>query len=227
VSRTVALLVGAAVWVSVGVIIAVVMARRGHSAFTWLVLGCSLGPLAIPMAIHARDDEAVSPRRIAVGAPGSSGGPVNVLVGIDGSDEARGALRSVVQLLGPRLGRLTLASVIDFDAARTEAPLYERDRAVAELEACAQLARDAGCPSPETVLLAGAPSEALVHHARERADELLVIGTRGRGASKLILGSVAARLARHADLPVLLVSGTTAHEAALTTAASKERGTGA
>ncbi|MEX2100128.1 MAG: universal stress protein [Acidimicrobiia bacterium] len=147
----------------------------------------------------------VSDRPVGAGTHGK--GSLRVLVGVDGSDEARTALRTAIRLLGPRLGALTLASVIDYDTAMSDEPWPERDRALAELEWCAQLAGDKECPSAGTVLLAGVPSEALVRHAREHGHDLLVIGTRGRGASKLVLGSVASRVARHVDVPVLLVSG--------------------
>jgi hypothetical protein len=46
-----------------------------------------------------------------------------VLVGLDGSPEAGAALLTVLELLGPQLGRLTLATVIDLDAS------VEHDRA--------------------------------------------------------------------------------------------------
>lgn len=205
-SGTIALVIVAGVWLSTGVVLAVAMGRRGHAPFTWLVLGGALGPLAIPMALQAtRDESSTSGRQIRAGAPGA--GPLRVLVGVDGSEEAREALRTVIRILGPRLGTLTLASVIDYDTARSELPWDERDQALTELEWCAQLADGTDCPSPETVLLAGVPSEALVEHAREHGHDMLVIGTRGRGASKLVLGSVASRLARTAEVPVLLVSG--------------------
>lgn len=42
-----------AVWMGIGVVLAVVMGRRGHSSFGWLVLGAVLGPLAVVLAIDA------------------------------------------------------------------------------------------------------------------------------------------------------------------------------
>ncbi|MGZ8597165.1 MAG: hypothetical protein ACXWX4_04835 [Actinomycetota bacterium] len=47
------LLVIAAVWVAIGVVTAVVMGRRGFSAWTWLVVGVVLRPLVVPLAIAA------------------------------------------------------------------------------------------------------------------------------------------------------------------------------
>ena len=56
-----------------------------------------------------------------------------MLVGVDGSREASAALRTVAGLLGERLGRFTIAAVLDFDTAESDMQWDERDRALAEL----------------------------------------------------------------------------------------------
>jgi nucleotide-binding universal stress UspA family protein len=58
---------------------------------------------------------------------------------------------------------------------------------------------------PGTVLLVGQPAAALMKHAAEEGYELLVVGRRGHGASKALLGSTAMRLAHAAGVPVLVV----------------------
>jgi nucleotide-binding universal stress UspA family protein len=55
--------------------------------------------------------------------------------------------------------------------------------------------------------LAGRPAEALQRLAVESGHDLLVVGTRGAGLSKLLLGSTATALAAHAKVPVLLAGG--------------------
>jgi nucleotide-binding universal stress UspA family protein len=58
----------------------------------------------------------------------------------------------------------------------------------------------------EPVLLEGFPDEAIVEAARARRVDLIVVGTHGRrGAARLFLGSVAARVAAAAPCPVLTV----------------------
>lgn len=57
---------------------------------------------------------------------------------------------------------------------------------------------------PATVLLVGYPATALMRHAVEE-DEVLVVGRRGHGASKALLGSTAMRLSQEAGIPVLIV----------------------
>ena len=113
VSYSTVVLVMAASWLSVGLTLSLIMGRRGHDAFSWLVLGTLFGPLGAIFAFAARSDERVRPELVA--ARLSSGpGPVDVLVGVDGSPESRAALLAATELLGPRLGRLTLAAVVPY-----------------------------------------------------------------------------------------------------------------
>jgi nucleotide-binding universal stress UspA family protein len=125
---------------------------------------------------------------------------VDVLVGIDGSAEAANALRATIQLMGANIGRLMLASVVTFDEASQQSR-EDEERAIALLEAAASSVEAA---TPGRVLLSGQPADALIAHAAEAGYDLLVIGRRGRGASKALLGSTADRAAR-GPIPVLIV----------------------
>ena len=213
-SATMALLIIAVVWVAIGVAASLVMGRRGHTPWVWLVLGGILGPLAVAMARANMAREAdVRPRAVLAGEPGP--GEVDVLVGVDGSPQARGGLQSVVELLGSRLGRLTIATVVAYDTALTDLPTQEHDHALGELERCADGVRSLGA-TPATVVLAGAPDQALVDYARDEGYDLLVIGNRGRGLSRLAFGSVAQRLAGGSSIPVMIISTPPASDGAST-----------
>jgi nucleotide-binding universal stress UspA family protein len=185
----------AAVWLSVGLTLSLVMGRRGHDAFGWLVLGTLFGPLSAVFAVEARGQEEMRPEMVAPGgAPGS--GPVDVLAGMDGSPESRAAVAAAIALLGPRLGRLTLATVIPYDTG-----VAEQRAARAELERQGVAVR----AGSELELLHGRPGAALLQHAAEGGYDLLVIGTRGRGVSKALLGSTAVDVAESAKIPVLVM----------------------
>lgn len=198
-AATDALAIFLAVWLTTALTLAVVMGRRGHSWFQWLLVGAVLGPLALPLALSSIHGEQDSIRDLAHGV--SSGGSVDVLVGIDGSSESAEALRTVVELLATRIGRLTLAGVVNFDNTSQQA-VENAERAVQHLE---ESAASTHPHEPGTVLLAGEPAGALTRHASEEGYDLLVIGRRGRGASKAILGSTASRAPVGTDLPVLIV----------------------
>lgn len=193
--QTVALAVLVA-WLLVGVSLSLFMGRRGYEGFSWLVIGTLLGPLALLVAVDtARASKERQPTVVA-DQPGG-GGPVDVLIGFDGSPEARAAAARVLELLGPRTGRLTLATVVAVDAVR--------DSKQAATAALQQQAERMAPWKPSLELLSGHHAAALQKLAAEDGYDLLVIGTRGAGRSKALLGSAATELARRSAVPVLLV----------------------
>jgi nucleotide-binding universal stress UspA family protein len=61
------------------------------------------------------------------------------------------------------------------------------------------------------ILISGSPGAALVEAARQLKSDLIVLGTHGRGAlSRLLVGSVAEYVLRHASVPVLTIRESTA-----------------
>src|SRR5581483_11970473 len=118
----------------VGLTLSLVMGRRGHDAFGWLLLGTLFGPLAAVFAVEARGQERPGPKLVAV-RRSIGPGPVDVLAGVDGSPESEAALLAAAGILGPRLGRLTLATVIPYDSGfdreRTARAALERQAAAA------------------------------------------------------------------------------------------------
>ena len=191
-----------AVAFTIGITLAVVMGRRGHSAFEWFLIGLILGPIALLLAWgRFRSEPASLNREIVDAVPGAGTGPVDVLVGIDGSAESETALRTALEILGPRIGRLTLAGVTEFDYGSSQAQA-DTKRALERLRA---MAASASLSSPGVVILSGRPADALSEHALRDGYQLLVVGRRGRGASKAILGSTAEKLAS-APIPVLIAA---------------------
>lgn len=188
-------LVVAAVWLSVGLTLSLVMGRRGHDAFGWLLLGTLFGPLGAIFAFEARREEEMRPEVVASERSHGSG-PVDVLAGVDGSPESRAAVEAAIALLGPRLGRLTLATVIPYDTgvASQRTARAELERQGAAVEA-----------GPELEILHGRAGPALLRYAAEGGFDLLVIGTRGAGAAKTFLGSTAVDVAESAKMPVLFM----------------------
>ncbi len=180
------------------------MGRRGHHPVTWGALGACLGPLVIPLAISSlRRHQDSLVETVTRGRAGE--GRLGILVGVDGSDEAMTATRRAIELFGSSMGRFTLAAVLDYDTAESPAEWDEREAALRNLERHAQAVAEGCNIRPETVLLTGRPAEALQAHARINNYDVLVIGRRGRGATKAILGSVATHVSRDANMPVLLV----------------------
>lgn len=132
-------------------------------------------------------------------APDCPSGPLDVLVGYDGSPESAGALEAVVALLGDQIGRLTVATVVPFGDVRGK-----------EQEATRRLRRLTGrVPglASDLEVLHGHPSGALQQYAADGGYDLTVVGHRGAGIAKTIFGSAATELARDSRAPVLIVGG--------------------
>ncbi len=53
-SATAALAFVMATWLAIGVVTGMAMGRRDHDGFTWLLLGATLGPLVVPLALSTR-----------------------------------------------------------------------------------------------------------------------------------------------------------------------------
>jgi nucleotide-binding universal stress UspA family protein len=193
------LLAAAAVWVAVGIVSSVLMGRRGHDPFGWLVIGMVLGPFSIPIALRSiREERGARARAFERG--GSGGGVIDVLAGVDGSTESLDAVRQAGHLLADRIDRFTLAAVIGHEGPASG---WSREAdAVASLRAMAGDLREL---DPGIVVLEGQPADALAHYATAEGFGLIVVGRRGRGASKAILGSTARRLSERPGVPILLV----------------------
>jgi nucleotide-binding universal stress UspA family protein len=187
-------------WATIGLILSIVMGRRGHNSIEWLVLGTLLGPLALVLAFDARrHDESLKPATVGrLGRAPRGRGPVDVLIGYDASPQSVAAIDAVGALLGDRMGRMTIATVVSYGDLRGD----ER-QATADL---ARIAKRLSGPRPDLRLLHGHPAAALDQCAIEGGYDLIAVGTRGTGVSKAILGSAASELAHDSKVPVLLVS---------------------
>lgn len=189
-----------AAWVTVGLVVSAWMVRRGHEPVSWMLLGAVMGPLTVLLVFDRYRHERLRPP-VAVG-PGSRGpGPVDVLVGIDGSPPAEAALAAVLEVVGPRLGRLALVTVLPGETAVGEERAEARREAEDRLE---RLAATVETCRPEIRIVLGSPAEELARLARSEGYDLLAVGNRGTGVRKVVLGSVAATLAKGAGIPVLV-----------------------
>jgi nucleotide-binding universal stress UspA family protein len=79
-------------------------------------------------------------------------------------------------------------------------------RMQAGLDEAATVAKGLGAASVETALLEGDPWHQVVRCAHDRLCDLIVVGTHGRSAvAHFFLGSVAEKIVRKAECPVLVV----------------------
>lgn len=136
-----------------------------------------------------------------------------ILVPTDGSAGTRRAVQHAVDLAAAHDATIHAVYVVDtasFASVSVDASWEgvsemltdEGEAALAEVE---ELAAGAGV-GVETSLLSGSPSQEIVRYAEREACDLIVMGTHGRGGiDRLLLGSVAERVVRSSEIPVLTV----------------------
>ncbi|GGM02700.1 universal stress protein [Micromonospora yangpuensis] len=181
----------------------VVVGSRGLGGFTGLLVGS----VSQQVAGHAHCPVLVvrpAEQPIPVAGP--------VLVGLDGSDPALGAVRAAADEAAQRGTSLVLVHVRGDDEARAVPD------EVAETEAAGRAESDELLAAAAVVVRAEHP-DLVVEQRPLRADKpvpalvaasgdatLLVVGSRGRGGfTGLLLGSVSQALVQHAHCPVLVV----------------------
>lgn len=143
--------------------------------------------------------------------------PGHVLVPLDGSAAGEQVLKPLSALLPESGSKVTLASILlrPFPLASTYLPhsveegtlLQEREKRMKSyLEDVAARWNPPGVKVATMVVASDDVATALLNRAREEDVDLLALSTRGRGGvSRLLLGSVADKLVRGTDLPVLAV----------------------
>ena len=174
---------------------AIVVGAQGHSALSRLVLG-------------SVSRQVVRGARCAVlVARGAPTGVRNVVVGVDGSTQARRAVDLVARLTPARGARATVVRVLEPVHIPSLVLLPARARAVLSAEAAALHARNLRAAEREvkevarrlgrrwqtrTLVRIGTPAQQLLRAAREAAADVVVVGARGSGGLEgLLLGSVA------------------------------------
>ncbi|MFH8369847.1 universal stress protein [Streptomyces sp. NPDC018031] len=143
--------------------------------------------------------------------------PGRIVVGVDGSDSSKQALRWAVrqaELAGDVVEALTAWDLPQYHGALGWLPPSSGDEAALESRASKELTEaveETVGPRPpvevRTEARYGTPASVLLHAAHGAA--LLVVGSRGLGGfAGLLLGSVAQHCAQHASCPVVVVRDT-------------------
>lgn len=137
----------------------------------------------------------------------------SILVPLDGSPLAEQALPHAIMLSEQCSARLILLRVL-VPVPRTVGPTEWVTRKAEELtgqmageylEGVAETTRERGI-DVKTVAVEGTPHLEIIRFAEENQVDLIVLTARGQsGISRWLMGSVADRVVRGADVPVLLV----------------------
>lgn len=140
-----------------------------------------------------------------------------ILVPVDGSDASRAGLNEALDLAAEHGSRLRLVHVVDdlitmpmYEGAVFAGELIEqlRKQGRALLDECSELCRKRGIVADPVLLerVGGQAGVLIIEQAEEWPAELIVMGTHGRkGLKRIVMGSDAEYVVRHAAVPVLLV----------------------
>lgn len=194
-------LVALALWSVSGLAVALWLRRQGHNLAAHSALGMGFGPLIALFHLESRRHTETKVSIVSVGTPSANGGWIDVLVGLDGSDGSIDSAGAALAVLGAGVRRLRLATVLDVETANRRDAFDTDERLVAYLRHAAE---DLSAPGAELVLLTGRADAALVGHAVEEGMDLIVVAHRQHLRQGLVLGSTVARLARDAELAVLI-----------------------
>lgn len=139
----------------------------------------------------------------------------NILVGIDGSDEARAAFEQAVKIAKDENATLHIVHVIDayslttidqyvpYNVSITDATKYGEKL----LDEYVEKAKEAGLENVKKILETGSPKRDIAGKiAKEHNIDLIVAGATGLNAiERLLIGSVSENIVRRAKCDVLLV----------------------
>ncbi|MFC4601294.1 universal stress protein [Cohnella hongkongensis] len=138
----------------------------------------------------------------------------HILAAYDGSKASNKALEHAVKLIERRQGsKLTVAHVAirppyGFAGFGMVVPVgYEEQMKQQQANLVRQAEeRIKELPYAKVVVLEGAPSSAILEHAKQNGCDLIVIGNRGLGPIReWMLGSVSHHVVQQAQVPVLVV----------------------
>lgn len=137
--------------------------------------------------------------------------PLRVVVGVDGSEQSKQALRWATRIAGPAGARIEVVAAWDFPAAYGwGAPTSGWSPAEDTQKELTSTVDDVfGAQRPaglELVVRQGGAAKVLLEQAQDAL--MLIVGSRGHGGfTGLLLGAVSANVAEHASCPVLVVHG--------------------
>jgi len=144
----------------------------------------------------------------------------SIVVGTDGSDTAKEAVRQSVELARSVCAELLLVSAyqpvsrVSVNRETAQAPedaqwmVSAREDVATLLSEAARTAEESGVPV-QTFQRQGDPADAILDVAEERDADLIVVGNKGMtGAKRFLLGSVPNRVSHHAPCSVLIIRTT-------------------
>lgn len=200
-----------AVWLAIVVVsmvgVSFLAVRWGRDPFGWALLSAVLGPIAIVALAGTRQSDRARPavfeRR---GGTPASGAARAIVAAVDGSEASDRVARYIADS-HPGAGDVVLLVVLPMEMRTRggEQQMREHEATIEKMSAGAErILREAGVPARVAVGY-GKPADEIVRFAEAEDASVIVIGRRGAGLSKALLGSVSDAVVKQAKQPVALI----------------------
>ena len=204
------LIVVLAIWLGIVVVsmlgVSYLALRWGRDPFGWALLSAVLGPIAIIALLGTRHGDAERPSSFDRTRGERPEAPQTcVVVGADGSAHSERAAQYIART-HPEADVVLLA-VLPAEMRTRSGEQAEREREAAVEKMTAGAARtltDAGLPV-RVIAGYGNAAEEIVRLADEENADVIVIGRRGAGLSKALLGSVSDAVVKRSKRPVAVI----------------------
>jgi nucleotide-binding universal stress UspA family protein len=191
-------------WLALCVVSAVVVSylahRWGRDPFGWVMLSAMMGPFALVGLLGIRQSDRARPARPLETGADADGGPM--VIACDGSAVSARLGEEAATYWDGR--EVILLTVLPYEAERQGESRETLKRVQNMTQAVSTLLGERGIPS-RTVVRYGPPGPAVVAFAVEVGASHIIMGRRGSGLKRALLGSVSAHVAAHAEIPVVLV----------------------
>ena len=135
-----------------------------------------------------------------------------ILVPLDGSDLAREIVPRVQEMAAAHGAEVILLEVLPASGVLPKTAAKEREEAEKHLMEIEQQLLDKGMKARHSIRHGSDAAAEIVDYAEVNNIDLIAMSTHGRGGiSRWVFGSVAARVLRGTDRPILLVRAAGAH----------------
>jgi nucleotide-binding universal stress UspA family protein len=195
--------VAALIWA--GIVVACMVAvswlalRWGRDPFGWTLLAAVLGPLALIALAGTRSADVERPQPFERGGVSVRGG--SIVAAVDGSESGLRVARYIAAA-HPNTAEVALIAVVPREGGLDDA---ERQRKVQHMAGGAQRILEEAGFATRVVTGYGSPGETIVRAANEEAANVVVVGRRGAGLSKALLGSTSDYVVKHSSRPVAVI----------------------
>jgi nucleotide-binding universal stress UspA family protein len=200
-SAELAIILWLAFCIASAVVVSYLAHRWGRDPFAWVMLSAMMGPFALVGLLGVRQSDRARPARPRATGDHADGGPI--LIACDGSAVSARLGEEAAAYWDGR--EMVLLTVLPYEVERHGESGETLKRVEDMTQAVSTLLDERGIPS-RTVVRYGPPGPAVVAFAVEVGASHIIMGRRGSGLKRAVLGSVSAHVAAHADVPVILVS---------------------